>query len=186
MLSPPTLERILQGKADLSIFSDLIERAGLRSDSFGLGNSSVFTILVPNDDAFRGAFDEETLDYLADPANKEDLLFLISYHLMDGVYPSSSLNDGDTFYSLGGLGIDVAKSDDALFFNGAGVTTADIVFGKGICHVIDRVLGTPPTQPPVTEQQPLAAADSASAASLRIASNMLVAVLGMVLSLAFR
>lgn len=135
---------------NVTIFMDLIERAGYESDSQG---SSVFTLIAPNDEALL-ALGNETLAYLANPANLEDLLDLISNHLVDEVYPSSILQDGETLRSLGGLPIDVTRSDDRLSLNGATVQSADILFRNGIGHVVDRVLGTPPTEAPVIAPPP--------------------------------
>ena len=147
---------------NVTIFMDLFARASFDSDG---QRSSVSTFLVPNDDAFL-ALGNETLEYLFDPAHVEDLSFLIAYHVLNQVYPSSLLEDGDSFLSSGNLRIGVTRSDHgALAFSGATVQTADILLRDGIAHVIDRVLGAPPTDGPVIAPPPTPPQEPASAAS---------------------
>jgi len=167
---------------NVTIFMDLIERAGYESDSQG---SSVFTLLAPNDEALL-ALGNETLAYLANPANFEDLLDLISNHLVDEVYPSSILRDGETLRSLGGLPIDVTRSDDRLSLNGATVQSTDILFRNGIGHVVDRVMTVPPTEAPAVAPPPTPPMSGALAPTSSASRRTLAAVLVTTLSVALR
>jgi len=135
---------------NVTIFMEIVEKAGFMSGNTGAEGSSVFTILIPSDEAFL-ALGNDTLDYLRNRASQEDLSALISNHLLNRVYNSQELEDGINLSSLGDLPISVAKSDDGLelSFNGAAVIKENILFRDGVGHLINMVLGAPQTSVPV-------------------------------------
>lgn len=79
-------------------------------------------IFAPTNDAF-AVLDVDTLDFLQDPANKDALVDVLNYHILQGQVMSSDLVDGNVT-SLNGD--DVSVILDPFMVNGASVLFADV------------------------------------------------------------
>ena len=120
-------------------FSTLIaavEAAGLVETLQGDGP---FTVFAPTDEAF-AALPEGTVETLLKPENKDQLVKVLTYHVVPGSVTSDQLIgqrlnvatvQGQTVHVDGTDGVRVNKSN---------VTTPDIIATNGVIHVIDRVL----------------------------------------------
>ncbi len=120
-----------------------LQAADLDDDLAGTGP---FTVFAPTDDAF-ALLPAGTLTFLLDPANKAELIDLLTYHVIDGQVSSSDALalDGTSAVMLNALNvrIDVVNGDLILNLNGnrqATVTVTDIAATNGVIHVIDAVL----------------------------------------------
>jgi uncharacterized surface protein with fasciclin (FAS1) repeats len=102
-----------------------------------------FTVFAPTDAAFAelGA----AVDDLLLPENKDNLIAVLSYHVIaaDSAIMSSDLEDGALVSTLGGPPLAVDLSGAAPMINDAEVTTADIETSNGVIHVINKVLLPP-------------------------------------------
>ena len=117
------------------------------------------------------AFDklpDGTIDELKLDENRDMLTGILTYHVIAGSFPTSSLADGPV-ETLNGSEVDISvwtvtpASDPVVSVGAANVISADIAASNGVIHVIDEVLipempeadgattaGTdPPTQSPV-------------------------------------
>lgn len=138
--SKPNLAAAVQGQNLPTLFAAL-EAADLTATLQGAGD---FTLLAPSEAAF-AALPDGTLDFLLDPANKQDLVDILTYHVIPDRADSSVVATLDTAPTLFGdnlLLIDQVGQE--LFANDARVINADISATNGFLHVIDRVL-LPPT-----------------------------------------
>ncbi|MGK7909922.1 MAG: fasciclin domain-containing protein [Synechococcus sp.] len=108
-----------------------------------LNGSDVFTVFAPTDEAF-AALPEGTLDTLLQPENKEQLVQILTYHVVSGSVMSGDLEEG-TVTSVEGseLAVEIDGSDVAI--GEAKVIQADIEASNGVIHAIDQVL-LPPAQ----------------------------------------
>jgi uncharacterized surface protein with fasciclin (FAS1) repeats len=97
------------------------------------------TVFAPTDEAF-AALPEGTVESLLLPENKDQLIAILTYHVVAGEVPSSvavTLKEGKT---LNGQSFKVSFEDDTLMINDAKVVQADIATSNGLIHVIDKVL----------------------------------------------
>ena len=102
-----------------------------------------FTVLAPTDEAFAKipAADLEKL-----LANKEELTKVLTYHVIAGNVPSSTVVTLADAATVEGRKITIAVVDGKVVINGTSTVTAtDIAASNGVIHVIDTVL-LPPTQ----------------------------------------
>ena len=104
-----------------------------------LSGEGPFTVFAPNNDAF-AAFLEGTVENLLKPENKDQLIAVLTYHVIPGAVMS-----GD----IAGKKLEVATvqgsdlSIDATMgvkVDNATVVSADIETSNGVIHVIDNVL----------------------------------------------
>ena len=124
-------------RPDLSVFTKLINQAGLTST---LEGTVPVTVFAPTDEAFK-AVPAATLDKLAkDP---EFLKSVLTYHIVNGVVKSTDITGSTSLPSLNTGKIAAAKSGSFVTVDDALVTQADITTSNGVMHIIDRVL-TPP------------------------------------------
>ncbi|MEM9389553.1 MAG: fasciclin domain-containing protein [Bacteroidota bacterium] len=102
-----------------------------------------FTVFAPTNEAF-AALPEGTLDNLLLPENKDQLVAILTYHVVAGKVMSTDLTDGMTAATVNGAEVTITTVDGAKV-NGAGVASADIEASNGVVHVIDAVL-LPPSE----------------------------------------
>ncbi|TMM52299.1 fasciclin domain-containing protein [Sulfitobacter sabulilitoris] len=112
-----------------------VEAAGLVDTLKGEGP---FTVFAPTDEAF-AALPEGTVEDLLKPENKDQLVSILTYHVVPGAVMSSDLSDGMEAATVQGGNLMVDLSD-GVKVNGATVTTADIEASNGVIHVIDTVI----------------------------------------------
>jgi transforming growth factor-beta-induced protein len=81
---------VASSMTDLSILFELLERAGLddKLDNFG----DELTFVAPTNDAFT-ALGDAVLDSLRAPENQQDLVNILEYHIIIGVFTLSELVD---------------------------------------------------------------------------------------------
>lgn len=101
-----------------------------------------FTVFAPSDDAF-AALPEGTVEDLLKPENKDQLIAILTYHVVAGKVMAADVAGSETVASSvqgGDLTID---GTDGVSINGAMVTQADIETSNGVIHVIDKVILPP-------------------------------------------
>jgi len=104
-----------------------------------LKSEGPFTVFAPTNEAF-AALPAGTVENLLKPENKDQLVAVLTYHVVPGAVTSNQLAgqrlnvatvQGKTVHVDGRNGVHV---------NNARVTTADIAASNGVIHVIDKVL----------------------------------------------
>jgi uncharacterized surface protein with fasciclin (FAS1) repeats len=115
---------------------DAVSAAGLVDT---LKSDGPFTVFAPTNAAF-AALPPGTVENLLRPENKDQLIKVLTYHVVPGAVTSDQLAgtrqdvatvQGQTVHIDGRNGVKVDKSQ---------VTTADIMASNGVIHVIDQVL----------------------------------------------
>ncbi|MCB0667564.1 MAG: fasciclin domain-containing protein [Saprospiraceae bacterium] len=129
-----------EANSELSTFVSACKAANLETV---LSDGSEYTVFAPSNDAF-AALPQGTLESLLMPENKDQLVQILSYHIIPGKVMSDEVNEGKA-PTVQGEEIDVTASDETVKVNGATVTTADIEASNGVIHVIDQVV-MPPSQ----------------------------------------
>lgn len=100
-----------------------------------------FTVFAPTNEAFE-ALPEGTLENLLKPENKEQLVAILTYHVVAGKVMSTDLTDGMTATTVNGADITISLADGAKV-NEANVATADVEASNGVVHIIDAVILPP-------------------------------------------
>ena len=113
-----------------------VEAADLESTLKGDGP---FTVFAPTDEAF-AALPEGTVENLLKPENKDQLIAVLTYHVVSGKIMSSDIAGTKAMVeSVQGSELDV-DATNGVTVDGATVVTADIETDNGVIHVIDRVV----------------------------------------------
>ncbi|MEO1732318.1 MAG: fasciclin domain-containing protein [Pseudomonadota bacterium] len=97
-----------------------------------------FTVFAPTDAAF-AALPAGTVESLLLPENKEQLVAILTYHVVPGKVMSTDLSDDMTATTVQGSDITI-DLDNGVMVNEATVVTADIEADNGVIHVIDAVI----------------------------------------------
>lgn len=112
-----------------------VQAAGLVDTLKGEGP---FTVFAPTDEAF-AALPEGTVANLLLPENKDQLIAILTYHVVAGKVMSGDLTNGMTAKTVQGGDVTI-MTENGVTVNGANVVTADIEASNGVIHVIDAVI----------------------------------------------
>lgn len=123
------------GAGDFNTLVAAVKAAGLVDTLKGDGP---FTVFAPTDAAF-AALPEGTVETLLKPENKDQLVAILTYHVVPGKVMSTDLQDNmkATTVQGGDITIDL---DNGVMINDASVAAADIAASNGVIHVIDKVI----------------------------------------------
>ena len=123
---------------DFTTLVAAVQAAGLVDTLKGEGP---FTVFAPTDAAF-AALPEGTVDTLLKPENKDQLVSILTYHVVPGAVMSSDLTEGMSAATVQGGEVTFTLGGGAKV-NDANITTADIAASNGVIHVIDAVIMPP-------------------------------------------
>lgn len=112
-----------------------VEAAGLVDTLKGDGP---FTVFAPTDEAF-AALPEGTVENLLKPENRDQLVAILTYHVVPGKVMSGDLADDMTAQTVQGSEI-MIDLDNGVMVEEATVVSADIETSNGVIHVIDKVI----------------------------------------------
>jgi transforming growth factor-beta-induced protein len=134
--------------APYSTLQNLALIAGLE----GPLRDGTFTLLAPRNDAWN-LLSAATISFLSSPAGNADLVEILQYHTMAGVFPSTILANGVGLPTAQGKSVSISIVGGIIMANDATVIDGDILALNGVTHGIDRVLMIPedgqPTSAPV-------------------------------------
>ena len=129
---------IVDTAASTEGFSTLVaavQAAGLVAVLKGEGP---FTVFAPTDAAF-AALPAGTVESLLLPEDKEQLISILTYHVVPGKVMSTDLVDDMMAATVQGSYI-MIDLDNGVMINDASVAAADIETSNGVIHVIDKVI----------------------------------------------
>ena len=135
-----TIATLASSNESLETLAAALEAAGLVDL---LNGSEDYTVFAPTDEAF-AALPEGTVETLLQPENLDQLVQILTYHVVPGRVLSTDLSEG-AVASAEGSSLDVAISNAGVSINEANVIQADVEASNGVIHVIDQVL-LPPAQ----------------------------------------
>ena len=104
-----------------------------------LSGTGPFTVFAPVDDAF-AALPAGTVESLVEPANKEKLTGILTYHVLAGKVLSTDLTDGMTATTVNGEKITIHLKGGKVLVNDAEVVIADVATDNGVIHAINKVI----------------------------------------------
>ncbi|WP_395338007.1 fasciclin domain-containing protein [Ningiella sp. W23] len=97
------------------------------------------TVFVPTNEAF-AKLPAGTVENLLKPENKDQLIEVLTYHVVPGKVTASDVVMVDSANSLQGQAINVTVDGDKVMVNDATVIQTDIDASNGVIHVIDTVI----------------------------------------------
>ena len=97
------------------------------------------TVFAPTDEAF-AQLPEGTVENLLKPENKEQLVAILTYHVVPGKVDAAKVTKLDSAETLQGESISIDVKDGNVYVDNAQVITADVSASNGVIHVIDRVI----------------------------------------------
>ncbi|WP_291778825.1 fasciclin domain-containing protein [Cecembia sp.] len=104
-----------------------------------LKSDGPFTVFAPTNDAF-AKLPAGTVEELLKPENKQQLIAVLTYHVVPGKVYSKDLKDGMKAKTVQGSEITISLKDGKAMVNNATVSAADIEASNGVVHVIDTVI----------------------------------------------
>jgi uncharacterized surface protein with fasciclin (FAS1) repeats len=128
---------VAEANGSFKTLTKALEAAGLTETLKGKGP---FTVFAPTDAAF-AELPKDALADLLKPENKEVLVKILTYHVINGQVLSTDLKAGEV-KSLQGGPISV-KTDAGVMVNDAKVVQADVKASNGVIHVINKVILPP-------------------------------------------
>ena len=113
-----------------------VQAAGLVDTLKGDGP---FTVFAPTDEAF-AALPEGTVEDLLKPENKEQLVNILTYHVLPGKVMSGDIAGQELEVEMVNGTTAMVKATDGVKIDGATVVAADVAASNGVIHVIDQVI----------------------------------------------
>lgn len=131
-----TIVDVAAGNADFETLVAAVKAAGLVETLSGEGP---FTVFAPTDDAF-AKLPAGTLESLLKPENKDQLVSILTYHVVAGKVKAADVVKLDTATTVNGQAVDVQVMGSTVKIDEATVTATDIYASNGVIHVIDSVI----------------------------------------------
>lgn len=134
---------IVETAKSAGTFGTLLAAAQAAGLADALATGENLTVFAPTDDAF-AALPDGTVETLLKPENKDQLVAVLTYHVV-GRELTSNMLPGRTIHvktikAGGDRMLAVEKSSSGVTVDGANVITADIRADNGVIHVIDKVM----------------------------------------------
>lgn len=126
---------IAAGADDFSTLVAAVKAAGLVDTLKGDGP---FTVFAPTNAAF-AALPEGTVENLLKPENKEQLVAVLTYHVVAGKVMAADVKAGEV-PTVQGSKATIKVEDGKVMIDNATVVKTDIVASNGVIHVIDAVI----------------------------------------------
>lgn len=127
------------GAGEFTTLAAALDAAGLVSTLKGEGP---FTVFAPTDAAF-AKLPAGTVENLLKPENKQQLVDILTYHVVPGKVMASDVVGLDEAKTVNGKMIDVQAEGGTVKVNEANVTATDVAASNGVIHVIDQVILPP-------------------------------------------
>ncbi len=113
-----------------------VQAAGLVDTLKGEGP---FTVFAPTDEAF-AALPEGTVESMLQPENKDQLIAVLTYHVVPGKVMSGDIVGKQMEVTTVQGSMANVDATDGVKIDGANVVSADIEASNGVIHVIDAVI----------------------------------------------
>lgn len=113
-----------------------VQAAGLADTLAGDGP---FTVFAPTDAAF-AKLPEGTVESLLKPENRDQLVAILTYHVVAGKVTAADVVKLDDAKTVNGQDVRITVADSAVQVNDANVIKTDIEASNGVIHVIDTVI----------------------------------------------
>ena len=132
--------------------SDIVDTAGAAGDFTTLAaalqagglvdtlkSDGPFTVFAPTDAAF-AKLPEGTVESLLLPENRDQLVAILTYHVVPGKVKAADVVKLDSAKTANGSDVRIHVEDGSVFINDSRVVATDIGASNGVIHVVDTVI----------------------------------------------
>lgn len=146
-----TKKDIVDVAVSVDDFSTLVTALKAADLVGALKGDGPFTVFAPTNDAF-GKIDSKTLNSLLEPANKEKLSAILTYHVVSGKIAATDVvnalkkgNGKTEVTTLNGAKFKVIKKDGKIWLkdqkgNYSQIVKTDVMAKNGVIHIISDVV----------------------------------------------
>ncbi|MEC7723903.1 MAG: fasciclin domain-containing protein [Planctomycetota bacterium] len=139
---------IVEVAAKAGKFNTLLAAAKAAGLAETLSGKGPFTVFAPTDDAF-AKLGKATIADLLKPENKDQLVGILTYHVVAGKVPAAKVVGMKSAKTVQGSDLPIVVKDGKVTVAGASVVATDVMASNGVIHVIDSVMLPP--QPNLVE-----------------------------------
>ncbi|MBW7468926.1 fasciclin domain-containing protein [Pontibacter aydingkolensis] len=132
----PDIVALASNTPSLSTLVQALQAADLAGT---LQDGGPYTVFAPSNEAF-AALPAGTLDNLLKPENKQQLVDILTYHVLEGNVMAADLSNGMMVKTLNGKDLKVMLDGNSVMINNANVTMPNVEASNGVVHVIDKVI----------------------------------------------
>ena len=104
-----------------------------------LKSDGPFTVFAPTDEAF-AKLPAGTVENLLKPENKDQLVEILTYHVVPGKVKAADVVKLDSAETANGSDVRIRVAGDTVYVNDARVVATDIGASNGVIHVVDTVI----------------------------------------------
>ena len=126
---------VAAGAENFSTLVAAVKAAGLVETLQGDGP---FTVFAPTNEAF-AKLPEGTVESLLKPENKDQLIAILTYHVVPAKVKAADVKAGNA-KTVNGSEITITTDDGKIMVDKANVIKTDINATNGVIHVIDSVI----------------------------------------------
>ena len=120
-------------------FSTLVAAVQAADLVDALKGDGPFTVFAPTDEAF-AALPEGTVESLLKPENRDQLVSILTYHVVPGSVYAADVVKLSAATTVNGADVSIQVQDGSVFVDNATVVKTDIAATNGVIHVIDSVI----------------------------------------------
>lgn len=136
-------KNLVEVAEEAGAFGTLLAAAKAAGLADALANGENLTVFAPTDEAF-AKLPAGTVENLLKPENKDQLVAILSYHVVPRKLTSNMLPGRaihvKTIKASGDKTLAVTKSSSGVTVDAANVVSADIKADNGVIHIIDKVV----------------------------------------------
>jgi uncharacterized surface protein with fasciclin (FAS1) repeats len=96
-------------------------------------------VFAPTDAAF-AKLPEGTVESLLKPENREQLVSILTYHVVAGSVTAADVVKLNEATTVNGSNVEITVADGSVMVDNANVVKTDIMASNGVIHVIDSVI----------------------------------------------
>jgi uncharacterized surface protein with fasciclin (FAS1) repeats len=104
-----------------------------------LKGNGPFTVFAPTDAAF-AALPEGTVESLLKPENRDQLISILTYHVVPGKVMAADVVKLKEAATVNGANLAIKTVDGNVLIDEATVVATDVEASNGVIHVIDKVI----------------------------------------------
>ena len=104
-----------------------------------LKSDGPYTVFAPTDEAF-AKLPDGTVEMLLLPENKDQLVEILTYHVVPGKVKAAEVVTLDSATTANGSDVAISVREDMVYVNDSRVVITDISASNGVIHVVDTVI----------------------------------------------